>query len=561
MTPLSLPLIEDPVFARCGVLLETLSSTLGAPFRLWDASDDADGLTNRSVSRADVMAALEQAHRHGCGRLTLEEATLGVWIRLPGTFNQRWLAFGTVSNRDPAVSGLLIEAARKLIEQQVQLRDQSADLDSCVESLTYGLEEQTWLRSLSNHLTLCSASRTLRDVAAELLPSLRRLVGAESIAILLTKTDAVEEGVPSSQDLAGQVLWDGPLILDEAAWRSWLREQPTSLQSQPLVQNGNRVSARLRLHHIQSCSAAQITRGNEIYGWVVAANRSPYQRALSAMPYGLSEVEFGTVEAGLIEAAAKMLATHGHNVDLLSDREEMATGIIRAMSHAVDARDPYTRGHSERVARYGRLIAEASGMSKEDCEQIYLSGLLHDVGKIGISDAVLSKPGKLTDDEFAEIKRHPEIGARIVRNIPSLLNVVPGILHHHESVDGKGYPHRLQGDAIPLMGRILAVADAYDAMTSNRPYRDGMSPRVAREILANRSGIQWDAELVRAFLGIPEELVLEAVEGRNGWNADEDDDRLYMGPTSHFSSARSAFRANEDLSKSDPNLSNAVRAR
>src|ERR1051326_993625 len=139
-------------------------------------------------------------------------------------------------------------------------------------------------------------------------------------------------------------------------------------------------------------------------------------------------------------------------------------------------------------------------MSDAECEQIYMTGLLHDIGKIGVRDAVLLKPGKLTDEEFAEIKKHPQIGHSIVKNLAPLRCALPGILHHHESYDGSGYPHKLAAEDIPLYGRILAVADAYDAMTSSRPYRPGMPPERAEDILRNGAARQWDPGMVAAFL-------------------------------------------------------------
>ena len=568
------PSVESYCSARCEALLATLSSTLGTPFQLWLTRPDEPSLEHtvsnytasnlaanskaaeskrRPLHGAEVAATLERARQHGCGTLDLEDGTLGVWIRLPGIVRRKLIAFGTVMNANFVQTPLLIDAACKLIAQQIELSDQSADMDSCLENLTYGLEEQTWLRSLSNHLTLCSARRSLRDVAVELLPSLRQLVGAESIAILLTSTTTLNaEDAAPKQELIAPVLWNGPPSIDEPFWQAWLSNQPSKPQCRPLVQNGTRVDARLRRFDIRSLCAVQVCRGDKVYGWVVAVNRTPYRRdSLDEMPRGMSEVEFGTVEAGLVEAAAKMLATHGHNVELLQDREDLVIGVIRAMGHAVDARDPYTRGHSERVGRYGRQLAEAIGLDNHDCDRIYLSGLLHDVGKIGIPDAVLGKTGRLTEDEFNIVQRHPEIGARIIQTLPQLSDLMPGILHHHESFDGAGYPHGLKGDAIPLMGRILAVADAYDAMTSDRPYRLGMPREKAVAILESRAGIQWDAELVRVFLTIPQsDLVLEAVDGDQGWNTDEH--WLRNGAESMFGHRMSTTVASEILDDSLP---------
>ena len=164
---------------------------------------------------------------------------------------------------------------------------------------------------------------------------------------------------------------------------------------------------------------------------------------------------------------------------------------------------------------------------------------------------MLGKTGRLTENEFAIVQRHPEIGARIIQTLPQLSDLMPGILHHHESFDGSGYPHGLKGDAIPLMGRILAVADAYDAMTSNRPYRQGMPREKAVDILESRAGIRWDAELVRVFAAIPEsELVLAVVDGDQGWNTEEH--WLRRGAESMFGHRMSATVASEILDDSLP---------
>jgi HD-GYP domain-containing protein (c-di-GMP phosphodiesterase class II) len=147
------------------------------------------------------------------------------------------------------------------------------------------------------------------------------------------------------------------------------------------------------------------------------------------------------------------------------------------------------------------------GYDEEACERLYLTGLLHDVGKIAVSDAVLNKPGRLTDEEFAEIKRHPDEGWNILCELEQLGYVLPGVLHHHERSDGGGYPDGLVGEDIPIDGRVLAVADAYDAMTSDRAYREGMSQEQAEEILRGGAGTQWDADVIQAFFEIVDQIV------------------------------------------------------
>jgi len=179
---------------------------------------------------------------------------------------------------------------------------------------------------------------------------------------------------------------------------------------------------------------------------------------------------------------------------------------IRALAEAVDAKDAYTRGHSERVGVYASKIARQMGFPKEMIERVYIAGLLHDVGKIGVRDAVITKPDRLTAEEYDEIKQHPEIGARILEPVDFLSEVVPCVRHHHEWFDGSdaGYPDRLHGDRIPLPSRIILVADTVEAMTSDRPYRKALPLDVVVTELNKYSGSQFDPICVEAFLALLE---------------------------------------------------------
>ena len=176
--------------------------------------------------------------------------------------------------------------------------------------------------------------------------------------------------------------------------------------------------------------------------------------------------------------------------------------VVHALAEAVDAKDPYTRGHSQRVAESARSLAEARGLDPGFVELVYITGTLHDVGKIGVPDEVLKKTSSLTEEEYAKIKLHPELGEKIVAQVPELRETLPGIRNHHERYDGGGYPDRLSREDIPLIARILAVADAYDAMTSDRPYRKGMSAEQALDIIELEAGRQFDPVLARTFIGL-----------------------------------------------------------
>ena len=174
--------------------------------------------------------------------------------------------------------------------------------------------------------------------------------------------------------------------------------------------------------------------------------------------------------------------------------------VFQGLILAVDTKDRYTKRHSEDVARYALFLAQRVGVPDAELEAIRVAGLLHDVGKIGIPDHVLRKPGKLTDEEYDVVKQHVALGDMIVRDVPDIDIVRAGIRHHHERVDGRGYLHGLAGDDIPLVGRILAVGDAFSAMTTSRPYRKGLDVREALRRLEDAAGTQLDERLVVSFV-------------------------------------------------------------
>ena len=179
--------------------------------------------------------------------------------------------------------------------------------------------------------------------------------------------------------------------------------------------------------------------------------------------------------------------------------------IVLALAGAVDAKDTYTNGHSRRVAEYTREIADRCGRTKEEQEELYIMGLLHDVGKIGVPDAVINKPARLTDQEYEEIKLHPIMGARILTEIREMPTLSVGARWHHERYDGNGYPDRLSGADIPEAARIIAVADAYDAMTSRRSYRDILPQDHVRDEMLRGRGTQFDPQFADIMLGMIDE--------------------------------------------------------
>lgn len=181
------------------------------------------------------------------------------------------------------------------------------------------------------------------------------------------------------------------------------------------------------------------------------------------------------------------------------DNRQLFIGTVKALAAAIDGKDPYTRGHSERVSRFSMAIAQRLGLSDEEVEKIRISALLHDVGKISIDDKILKKPAALTDEEYEIMKGHPQKGYKIMSQIPAMREFLPGMYMHHEMVNGKGYPQGLTGDEIPLMGKIVAVADTFDAMTTDRPYQKAMKFEDALTRIESFVGTRYDATVVGAF--------------------------------------------------------------
>jgi HD-GYP domain-containing protein (c-di-GMP phosphodiesterase class II) len=181
------------------------------------------------------------------------------------------------------------------------------------------------------------------------------------------------------------------------------------------------------------------------------------------------------------------------------ENRELFLGSIRMLAAAIDEKDPYTRGHSGRVAKYSTIIGEGLGLNAEDLDRLRISALLHDVGKIGVDDRVLKKPGQLTEEEFELMKQHPSKGANIMRPVAQLKEMLPGIELHHERMDGGGYPYGLQGDQIPLMARIIAVADTLDAITTNRPYQSAMDLQYALDRIRSLAVAKFDQKVVAAL--------------------------------------------------------------
>ena len=254
-----------------------------------------------------------------------------------------------------------------------------------------------------------------------------------------------------------------------------------------------------------------VTLAALILGYLFAVGISTPIRGLAESTRAISRGEFhqrtrvrGAAEISeLAETFNKMAGDIEEYIERLKlaaeETRELFLGSIRMLAAAIDEKDPYTRGHSGRVAKYSLIIGSELGLSVEDLDRLRISALLHDVGKIGVDDRVLKKPSSLTPEEFELMKQHPTKGANIMRPVSQLKEMLPGIELHHESVDGRGYPYGLQGSQIPLMARIIAVADTLDAITTNRPYQSAMELDYALKRIRELTGTRFDPLVVDAL--------------------------------------------------------------
>ncbi len=348
--------------------------------------------------------------------------------------------------------------------------------------ITNTFEEISLIYQVTQNLKISEDKESLGHLVVSWLHA---ALPAEGVAIQFRAGDT-----PSA--VTGQTsepsLWTaGTCPLDNAQFTRLVATWNGEIPHRPVVMNRAAIeAASLSMENLRELVLVPLAEGKRLFGWLAAFNH-------------VDGLEFGTVEASLISSIGSILGIHSSNLDLYRQQADDLAGVVRAMSLAIDAKDPYTHGHSDRVAQVSVRIAQELGCEIEVLKTIYLGGLLHDIGKIGIDDNVLRKPGKLNDAEYEHVKQHAEIGYRILRDLRSMAPVLPIVLHHHESWDGSGYPYGLSGENIPYLARIVAVADAYDAMASDRPYRAGMADDKLDNVMRSGAGKQWDQEIVAAF--------------------------------------------------------------
>ena len=369
--------------------------------------------------------------------------------------------------------GREFQQRRREAELQMELTTLSQQID-------YTYEEISLLHRLTRNLQL---SRPREELADMCVLGLHALIECAGAAICL---EDPEHGM--------HFLTQGRMPFDQSGLARLLARFEQHDWNKPMVKN--------KLQHtllgadfpgLKNFVIVAIGDPQHRRGWIVCTNLRGGR-------------DFGSVEANLISSIATILGTHVRNIELYDEHDDLLVGFVRSLVSTLDAKDPYTRGHSERVALVARRLGEQLGLEVGDLDDIYMSGLLHDIGKVGVDDRILAKPGQLTEEEFRQIQLHPMIGFLILQQLKNLKSILPGVRNHHEAFNGKGYPDKLKGDEIPLMARIIAVADSYDAMVSDRPYRKGMPVERLEDIFRRGANEQWDPRVIEAFFAVKDDI-------------------------------------------------------
>jgi len=395
-------------------------------------------------------------------------------------------------------SEYFVEMLRLLAEKFQAETKAEEQIEMIGTELAQTYEELVLLHRLSTNMKVTEADSNFLQMACD---SLTEIVSVEGIAILLEKAMdderhwviAAGSGLIDMDERTAAILHSRltddinngkEALLDSEVDSSFRYDWPSRINNIIAVPLFGKDKA-------ESHFAGKNKTCNSIMGFMVAINR-------------IGKQDFDSTDIKLFNSVAGGCAVFIENGRLFKDLKELFIGSLKALTSSIDAKDTYTHGHSERVAFISRWIAERLSeqepLEEEQIHKVYLAGLLHDIGKIGIEEAVLRKNGKLTEQEFSRIKKHPSIGAGIIREIQQMRDIVPGVLCHHERIDGRGYPNGLVGEKIPLTGKIVGLADSFDAMTSKRTYRNAMTVEQALAEIERGLGTQFDEKLGRIFL-------------------------------------------------------------
>lgn len=360
----------------------------------------------------------------------------------------------------------------------------SADADKMATELSQNYEDLYLYGRLSSLIkTMPFSVSTIEDLIGEIRDALHadlvfvRLNGCRNNQLIM-KDDPLNNRVSDTAGFAGRLIATIP-------------EQAESLKEHYFIVNDSRLVPGYGELHTDPYRALLVT---------IQSDRKFYGR-IGVVSFNMNQI-FRRGELRLIISIAEQVAVAITNTDLYNDLEQFAVNMVKSLVQVIETKDTYTRGHSERVNTFSMLLAEGMALRKEQKTHLQWASMLHDIGKVGIAETILNKPSSLTGGEYDQIKTHPNKGYTILKPLEPLAGALSGIWHHHESYDGTGYPDGLKGKDIPLLARIIAVSDTFDALNSDRAYRPGKSVRKSLDILESLAGTKLDPHIVRTFIEI-----------------------------------------------------------
>jgi HD-GYP domain-containing protein (c-di-GMP phosphodiesterase class II) len=355
------------------------------------------------------------------------------------------------------------------------------EMEQMAEELTDNFEQLCFYARIAGRVrTITFSGEMLEDLVADLMDTMRTDIAFAKLP------ERPEYNSLVSTPTASRLVSDQTAFIDTLI--ASIPEKSPSLEENYFIVNDSGTTPGYEEHALEPYRflAVKMRHNDNFYGW------------MGLVSFNLAEI-FRRSELRLLNSMAEQVAVVITNSDLYRDLERFVINMVKSLVYAIEAKDDYTRGHSERVCRYSLLMAERMGLNEEQKKVLQWSSILHDSGKIGIPESILNKPKQLEEEEYQIVKNHPIKGHTILEPLEQLASSLPGMLHHHERYDGKGYPGGLKGKEIPLEARIIAVADTFDAITSSRAYRPGKSPAEALEEMVKVAGSQLDPDLVEVF--------------------------------------------------------------
>ncbi|HUE84811.1 MAG TPA: HD domain-containing phosphohydrolase [Vicinamibacterales bacterium] len=471
--------------------------------QLDDESVSRRHCTLRAQEQACVVSDLESANGTFVNDHRISTADLGPGDKL--RVGSTVLELVSASLPEPRLAGRLTTTSLKLVgDERGQTLVRRAVDPGRLEFLTevfkqqdeHGLLEsaQRYLSTLHSVSDVLSRASGVEGLFDSILAAILDVTQGDRAAILMRDLDAPPEAdvhVVAVRTRTGGGS-TGTMILSRTVVRDVLDQGISTFTHDALSDERYGAGQSIVRQRIRSVMCAPMRTTGDILGVLYVDSHSAH--------------EFNEAELELLAAIGNQAGIALHRARLLAEVEKLFLDVMKAIAAIIDAKDGYTHRHSERVAAFAVRLAHQLGWPPDECSVIELSGLLHDVGKIGISDAILNKPGKLTDEEFAEVRRHPGHGAAILSNIKSakVAKLLPGVKYHHERWDGTGYPDGLKGEDIPVFGRVLAVADFVDALTSDRSYRTALSIDQVVAMIQDESGQAFDPSVVEAAVALHE---------------------------------------------------------